>query len=253
LETGDFDSLGTNTEVASMDRPIEETNIGYRLVLKMGWQTGTGLGRNAQGIVDPIKLDTAIGTLGLGKADEYDSLSEEATKQRKLLDTEVQAIETFEMALAREEKAHKEAKLQQLIAETNSVFYCKLCNKQYTIVSDYEAHLNSYDHHHKARFTEMKQLQNAFKADERQRKELKREEKEMARLMALAAKATTDAQSGASSAPSVSPATASDDVPSNAAPLALSSDRPALSLSLSAGTKRKPIGFSMMSSAKKKK
>lgn len=32
-----------------MDKPIAETNIGFRLVAKMGWQAGTGLGRQAQG------------------------------------------------------------------------------------------------------------------------------------------------------------------------------------------------------------
>lgn len=32
-----------------MDTHIPETNIGYRLLLKMGWKAGTGLGQNATG------------------------------------------------------------------------------------------------------------------------------------------------------------------------------------------------------------
>ncbi len=32
------------------------------------------------------------------------------------------------------------------------VFYCQLCNKQYTLAMEYEAHLSSYDHNHKQRF-----------------------------------------------------------------------------------------------------
>ena len=28
-------------------------------------------------------------------------------------------------------------------------FYCELCNKQYKIATEYEAHLSSYDHGHK--------------------------------------------------------------------------------------------------------
>jgi len=48
-ETEDFDSLGTNTVVTSMDTPLSSDNIGFRLVAKMGWQTGTGLGSRQQG------------------------------------------------------------------------------------------------------------------------------------------------------------------------------------------------------------
>jgi len=40
----------------------------------------------------------------------------------------------------------------------NKEFYCKLCNKQYTKIMEYEAHLSSYDHNHKKRFEEMKQF-----------------------------------------------------------------------------------------------
>ena len=42
-------------EIATMDTPIPESNKGYRLLAKMGWSAGKGLGRNESGIVDPIR------------------------------------------------------------------------------------------------------------------------------------------------------------------------------------------------------
>ena len=44
----------------------------YQMMLKMGWGK-QGLGRNQQGIVEPIKQTVDAGTLGLGKQEEYDN------------------------------------------------------------------------------------------------------------------------------------------------------------------------------------
>jgi len=35
---------------------IQEDNIGNKLLQKMGWNAGQGLGRKGQGIVDPIQV-----------------------------------------------------------------------------------------------------------------------------------------------------------------------------------------------------
>ncbi|KAJ4298383.1 hypothetical protein N0V88_003413 [Collariella sp. IMI 366227] len=35
-------------------------------------------------------------------------------------------------------------------------FYCQLCQKGYSRMNDYEAHLSSYDHSHKQRLKDMK-------------------------------------------------------------------------------------------------
>ncbi|KAL7621738.1 hypothetical protein AAE478_009065 [Parahypoxylon ruwenzoriense] len=37
-------------------------------------------------------------------------------------------------------------------------FYCELCSKGYSRMNDYEAHLGSYDHSHRQRMKDMKQM-----------------------------------------------------------------------------------------------
>ena len=42
-----------------------------------------------------------------------------------------------------------------------SNFFCDLCQKGYSRMNEYEAHENSYDHQHKKRLKEMKEMQRA--------------------------------------------------------------------------------------------
>jgi len=141
---------------SSMDQPLASSNKGYQLMLKMGWKQNTGLGRTSEGIMDPIRINTNIAMLGLGKKEEDDYYSEATTTERKKLESERQ--ETPDLIKKREVQIEKQQNLKEELKEMNKEFYCKLCNKQYTKIMEYEAHLSSYDHNHKKRFEEMKQF-----------------------------------------------------------------------------------------------
>lgn len=45
--------------------------------------------------------------------------------------------------------AERELKIQSEVKEIRKVFYCDLCNKQYKLAMEFEAHLSSYDHNHR--------------------------------------------------------------------------------------------------------
>lgn len=45
--------------------------------------------------------------------------------------------------------AEREQKIQTEVKEIRKVFYCELCNKQYKLAMEFEAHLSSYDHNHR--------------------------------------------------------------------------------------------------------
>uniref|UniRef100_A0A0M3JUW8 Putative rna binding protein (inferred by orthology to a S. mansoni protein) n=1 Tax=Anisakis simplex TaxID=6269 RepID=A0A0M3JUW8_ANISI len=52
--------------VTSQDVPIDETNIGNKLLKSMGWTEGKGIGKNNQGIVTPITAERRVEGAGLG-------------------------------------------------------------------------------------------------------------------------------------------------------------------------------------------
>lgn len=45
--------------------------------------------------------------------------------------------------------AERELKIQSEVKEIRKVFFCDLCNKQYKLAMEFEAHLSSYDHNHR--------------------------------------------------------------------------------------------------------
>jgi hypothetical protein len=73
------------------------------------------------------------------------------------------------------------------LEDVKRAFYCELCDKQYKKISEYEQHLQSYDHHHKKRFKDMKETarNSTVNQSEREKKlarEKKREERELKRM-----------------------------------------------------------------------
>ncbi len=61
-------------------------------------------------------------------------------------------------------------------------FYCEVCDKQYTTARQLEEHLSSYDHHHRKRLAETKAAMAERNREDRQRREQRAADKEMARL-----------------------------------------------------------------------
>lgn len=92
-----------NVEQASLDTQLTSSNIGFRLLQKMGWK-GKGLGKNEQGITEPIKSGMRDPKLGIGKQEEDDFFTAEENIQRRKLDIELE--ETEELAKKREKAAY---------------------------------------------------------------------------------------------------------------------------------------------------
>lgn len=170
-------------EQASLDTKLTSSNVGYRLLQKMGWK-GKGLGKNEQGIIEPIRSGIRDAKLGVGKQEEDDYYTSEENVQRKKLDIELE--ETHEIAKKREVMAEREQKIENEVKEIHKVFFCELCNKQYKLAVEFEGHLSSYDHNHRKRFKEMREMHGSSSRDEREKREQQRQEKEMAKFTQIA-------------------------------------------------------------------
>ncbi|GJS59066.1 G patch domain-containing protein 8 [Tanacetum coccineum] len=141
-----------HVEQASLDTQLPSSNVGFRLLQKMGWK-GKGLGKNEQGITEPIKSGIRDAKLGLGKQEEDDFFTAEENIQRKKLDIELE--ETEEVAKKREVMADQEIKIETEVKEIRKSFY--------------------------SFFKEMKEMHGSSGRDERQKREQLRQEKEMAK------------------------------------------------------------------------
>ncbi|XP_055523726.1 NF-kappa-B-repressing factor-like [Wyeomyia smithii] len=62
---GTVDHSGKPATTEFKEKKIEESNLGFKLLQKLGW-TGGSLGSKNEGIVDPIKCQIKIGRKGLG-------------------------------------------------------------------------------------------------------------------------------------------------------------------------------------------
>lgn len=84
-----------DAEPASTDRPLSQENVGFRMLHKMGWKEGSGLGKGEQGTTQPVPLEQRASRSGLGSTspgnENPKSLIWKKTRQRykalKLKDT----------------------------------------------------------------------------------------------------------------------------------------------------------------------
>ncbi|CAM9734483.1 unnamed protein product, partial [Phaeothamnion confervicola] len=196
-EYGTFTVNSFSEAAASTAVPLPPTNRGYKLLQKLGWVVGQGLGKGRDGITAPIEVKSTDGGLGLGKQSEYDQQADEATRERRRLDVEIDM--TDEMKAQRLEQAQKEAAAREDVREMHRGFYCELCDKQYKHVGEMSNHLSSYDHHHTKRLRDMREAEKARRgATVNRTKEQRREWEEMNRRM-QASKAAHGRRNGGSS------------------------------------------------------
>ena len=165
------------------DQPLPESNVGHRLLLKMGWGgAGTGLGAKGDGRAEPVASAAEQSRLGLGKREQDDAMTAAENVERRELNTERQARETEEERRARERKATRELSVRDNKLAVAEAYRCALCDKQYAHVDEYEGHCSSYDHHHRKRLAELREDERARGREERER-ERRREEKLEARAL----------------------------------------------------------------------
>ncbi|KAG5176836.1 hypothetical protein JKP88DRAFT_249228 [Tribonema minus] len=148
-------------DAPGLHTPIPTTSRGFRLLRLLGWKEGEGLGKNGQGIREPITIREESTGLGLGKASEYDAVTAEATRSRKLLTSE--KVESAEEAQRRAAEGAQLEKTRADVREMNRMFYCEDCDKQYKTVGEFANHLSSYDHHHKKRLVDLQKADRARK------------------------------------------------------------------------------------------
>lgn len=58
-------------EVITPDKAIDERNVGNRMLRNMGWQEGSGLGKDGSGIVEPVQAQSTEERAGLGSQAQY--------------------------------------------------------------------------------------------------------------------------------------------------------------------------------------
>ncbi|KAI8613739.1 hypothetical protein BC830DRAFT_1130853 [Chytriomyces sp. MP71] len=191
----DLDADAERAKPASIHSHIGDDNAGFRMMLKLGWSKGKGLGSGGKGRVDPVPFVPKADHIGVGKDEELNRNHVDSTKTRRALESEVMLNETAEQRHARESRVESVERIKEEIKAVTRAFYCELCDKQYSKISEYEAHLSSYDHNHKKRFKEMQEMSkrgslpgqsSSSKKRGREDKEREREERDLKRLQEAA-------------------------------------------------------------------
>jgi len=168
---GDVDVDVGNTEpveMASMDRALDASNKGYQLLLKMGWKENTGLGKNGTGKIEPIRIELKDDSKGMGRKELDEEYVNPDNIKRKLMEYEKE--ETEELKQKRKLESEQIVQRKKDVENITESFYCKLCNKRYKRISEYEGHLSSYDHNHTKRLAEVKEMNRRLKSGIKTRK-----------------------------------------------------------------------------------
>ncbi|KAK2166925.1 hypothetical protein LSH36_33g00013 [Paralvinella palmiformis] len=106
--------------------------------------------------------------------------AEETTERRRLMECEKENTEELQQKY--KENLEKERAKEESLADLRANFYCSLCDKQYAKHTEYDNHINSYDHAHKQRLKELRQKEIGRTLCGKRHKEEKQLEKEMLRI-----------------------------------------------------------------------
>ena len=58
--------MGGGTRAQCKGEPLNDTNVGYKMLVKLGWKRGEGLGLENTGIKSPPANEENVGRRGLG-------------------------------------------------------------------------------------------------------------------------------------------------------------------------------------------
>ena len=94
MEERDAEGLFVETDCApvTINTAIPSSNVGYKLLKKMGWKESTCLGLKGDGILEPIPVGVKMDSMGLGQREFIDSFTEPAfiaQRRAELQETEL--------------------------------------------------------------------------------------------------------------------------------------------------------------------
>ncbi|XP_030076228.1 G patch domain-containing protein 8 isoform X2 [Microcaecilia unicolor] len=136
------------------------------------------------GRTDPIPIVVKYDVMGMGRMEMELDYAEDATERRRVL--EVEKEDTEELRQKYKDYMDKEKAIAKALEDLRANFYCELCDKQYQKHQEFDNHINSYDHAHKQRLKDLKQREFARNVSSRSRKDEKKQEKALRRLLELA-------------------------------------------------------------------
>lgn len=158
------------------------------MALRLGWISGSGLGKKKQGRTEPIPLVMKEDSLCIGRLTLEFEQADEATRNRKVLEIEKEDNEELQQKYQNEQE--KERAIEESLKDLKEMFYCELCDKQYFKYKEYDNHINSYDHAHRQRLRELRQRESTRNIFAKKKKEQKQMEKELMRLHLISGKNT---------------------------------------------------------------
>ncbi|CAG9806464.1 unnamed protein product [Chironomus riparius] len=103
-----------NKPVNEKPNQIQEGNLGFKLLSKLGWKGGS-LGSNGTGIIDPINLEIKIGRLGLGS----ENANFDQNYFRNLLQAFKQNQLEYDLIFSSEFGKEERASIHQIAAKLN--------------------------------------------------------------------------------------------------------------------------------------